>query len=66
MLYLNMGHNDIDYENKMNKELSFQFDNDIQNHLIINTLLWLGNEIPYTLLKKWLPYRINQLRRFQV
>ena len=43
MLYLNMGHNDIDYENKTNKELSFQFANDIQNKLIINGLLWLGN-----------------------
>jgi uncharacterized protein len=42
MLYLNMGHNDIDYENKTNEELSFQFDNDIQNQLIINGLLWLG------------------------
>ncbi len=44
MLYLNMGHNDIDYENKTNKELSFQFANDIQNKLIINGLLWLGNK----------------------
>ena len=43
MLYLNMGHNDIDYENKTNKELSFQFANDIQNKLIIDGLLWLGN-----------------------
>jgi uncharacterized protein len=43
MLYLNMGHNDIDYENKTNKELSFQFNNDLQNSLIIDGLLWLGN-----------------------
>lgn len=43
MLYINMGHNDIDYENKTNKELSFQFDNDIQNKLIIDGLIWLGN-----------------------
>jgi hypothetical protein len=42
MLYLNMGHNDIDYENKTNRELSFQFDNEIQNRLIIDGLLWLG------------------------
>jgi hypothetical protein len=42
MLYVNMGHNDIDYENKTNKELSFQFDNEIQNRLIINALLWLA------------------------
>jgi len=42
MLYLNMGHNDIDYENKTNKELSSQFSSDTQNKLIINALLWLG------------------------
>lgn len=42
MMYLNMGHNDMDYENKTNKELSFTFDNEIQNRLIINGLLWLG------------------------
>lgn len=43
MLYLNMGHNDIDYEHKTNKELSFTFENDIQNTLIVDGLLWLGN-----------------------
>jgi hypothetical protein len=42
MLYLNMGHNDIDYENKTNKELSFQFKNEIQNKLIIDGILWLS------------------------
>jgi hypothetical protein len=42
MLYLNMGHNDIDYENGTNKELSSTFDNKIQNKLIIDGLLWLG------------------------
>lgn len=42
MLYVNMGHNDIDYENKTNKELSFQFANETQNQLIISSLLWLG------------------------
>ena len=42
MLYVNMGHNDIDYEGKTNKELSFQFDNEIQNRFILNSLLWLG------------------------
>jgi hypothetical protein len=42
MLYVNMGHNDIDYEHKTNKELSFQFANETQNQLIINALLWLG------------------------
>jgi hypothetical protein len=42
MLYLNMGHNDIDYENKTNRELSFTFNNKIQNKLVIDGLLWLG------------------------
>ena len=43
MLYVNMGHNDIDYEGKTNKELSFQFDNEEQNRFMLNSLLWLGN-----------------------
>lgn len=42
MIYLNMGHNDIDYVNKTNRELSFQFDNPIQNRLIIDGLFWLA------------------------
>jgi hypothetical protein len=42
MIYTNMGHNDIDYENKTNKELSFQFDNEIQNKFILDALFWLG------------------------
>jgi hypothetical protein len=42
MLYVNMGHNDIDYEGKTNKELSFTFDNPVQNKLILDGLLWLG------------------------
>jgi hypothetical protein len=43
MLYINMGHNIIDYENKTGKELSFTFENDIQNRLIIDGLMWLGS-----------------------
>jgi hypothetical protein len=43
MLYLNMGHNDIDYENKTNKTLSYTFANKVQNKLIIDGLLWLGS-----------------------
>ena len=43
MLYVNMAHNDIDYENGTNKELSFTFANEIQNKLIIDGLLWLGS-----------------------
>ena len=44
MLYINMGHNDIDYENKTNKELSFQFSNEVQNRFILNSILWLGGK----------------------
>jgi hypothetical protein len=43
MIYFNMGHNDIDYENKTNKQLSFTFNNEIQNKLFIDGLLWLGD-----------------------
>lgn len=43
MLYVNMGHNDIDYEHHTNKELSFTFDNEIQDKFILDALLWLGN-----------------------
>lgn len=42
MLYLNMGHNDIDYEHKTNKELSFTFGSELQDRLILDGLLWLG------------------------
>jgi len=42
MVYFNMGHNDIDYEGKTNKELSFTFKNEVQNQLVLNSLLWLG------------------------
>lgn len=45
MLYVNIGHNDIDYEHGTNKELSFTFDNKTQNQLIIDALLWLGRRI---------------------
>ncbi|ASZ14937.1 ThuA domain-containing protein [Chitinophaga pendula] len=42
MIYFNMGHNDIDYDGGTNKELSFSFDNETQNKLVLNSLLWLG------------------------
>lgn len=45
MVYVNMGHNDMDYEHKYGKDvksLSQTFENDIQNQMIINALLWLG------------------------
>lgn len=44
MLYVNMGHNDIDYENKTNKELSFQFENKEYCQLIIDGLFWLAGK----------------------
>lgn len=42
MMYLNMGHNDMDYDHGTNKELSFTFANEVQNKLVIDGLLWLG------------------------
>jgi len=42
MLYVNMGHNDIDYDNKTDKELSFTFNNEIQDKLVIDALLYYG------------------------
>lgn len=44
MIYINMGHNDIDYENKTNRELSFTFTNETQNRFMINSLFWLAGE----------------------
>jgi hypothetical protein len=42
MVYMNMGHNDMDYENGTNATLSHTFDSKIQDQFIINSLLWLG------------------------
>ena len=42
MLYINMGHNDIDYANKTDQELSSSFESDAQNQLFIDGLIWLG------------------------
>lgn len=42
MVYMNMGHNDIDYENKTNRELSSTFAEPSQNALIVNAISWLG------------------------
>jgi hypothetical protein len=44
MIYFNMGHNDIDYEHHTGRELSLTFGNPIQDKLIIDALLWLGND----------------------
>jgi GntP family gluconate:H+ symporter len=46
MIYVNMGHNDIDYEHKFdatNRTLSYTLNNAEQDQLIIDALLWLGN-----------------------
>lgn len=43
MVYMNMGHNDMDYEGKTNATLSSTFGSEEQNKFIINALLWLGN-----------------------
>lgn len=45
MIYVNMGHNDIDYEHHSNKELSFTFDSKEQDQFIIDGLLWLGRGV---------------------
>ncbi|MXV52052.1 ThuA domain-containing protein [Pedobacter sp. HMF7647] len=45
MVYLNMGHNDMDYEHKFGadtKTLSHTFSEPYQNQFIINSLLWLA------------------------
>jgi uncharacterized protein len=44
MIYVNMGHNDLDYEHKTNRELWFTFANELQNQLIVQSLLWLGEK----------------------
>lgn len=49
MVYVNMGHNDMDYEHKFdqtNKTLSFTFENSTQDRMIMNALLWLGTGQP--------------------
>ncbi|HJY11285.1 MAG TPA: ThuA domain-containing protein, partial [Flavobacterium sp.] len=43
MLYVNMGHNDIDYEHGTNKTLSYTFQNENQNKVILNALKLFGN-----------------------
>lgn len=45
MVYINMGHNDMDYEHKFSKattSLSSSFGSKEQNKMLINCLLWLG------------------------
>ncbi|MGV8879159.1 MAG: ThuA domain-containing protein [Sphingobacteriaceae bacterium] len=42
MLYLNMGHNDLDYDTQPNKSLSSTFESELQNKMVIDGLFWLG------------------------
>lgn len=42
MIYVNMGHNDIDYEGKTNKQLSSSFGNPVQDKFYIDALKWLA------------------------
>lgn len=46
MIYMNMGHNDMDYEHKIdnsNQTLSITFGNELQNQLVLDSLEWLGS-----------------------
>jgi hypothetical protein len=42
MVYVNMGHNDMDYEHGTNAQLSSEFSSEMQNRFIINSLLWVA------------------------
>jgi hypothetical protein len=43
MLYFNIGHNDLDYENKTNHPVSSSFSSEDQNEFLLDALLWLGS-----------------------
>lgn len=42
MVYFNMGHNDINYQAKPPTDLSSTFESEIQNRLVLDSLLWLA------------------------
>ena len=45
MLYVNMGHNDIDYEHRLgpgNATLSHTLSDPVQDRFVVDALLWLG------------------------
>ena len=42
MVYLNMGHNDMDYEKGTQQTLSSSFNSPGQNQLILNSVMWLA------------------------
>ncbi|HVW98402.1 MAG TPA: ThuA domain-containing protein [Mucilaginibacter sp.] len=46
MIYMNMGHNDMDYEHKYDntdKTLSYTFGNKMEAKMVIDALMWLGS-----------------------
>jgi len=45
MVYINMGHNDMDYGGT-NKELSSQFGSEIQNRFLLDALFWVAGAKP--------------------
>jgi hypothetical protein len=44
MIYLNMGHNDIDFVDGQNTQVTFTFGNPVQDKIVLNALLWLGKK----------------------
>ena len=42
MVYMNMGHNDMDYEHGTNRSLSSTFSSPPQSQFILQSLVWLG------------------------
>jgi hypothetical protein len=46
MIYVNMGHNDMDYEHHTNATLSSTFASEAQSRFILQALLWLGGRTP--------------------
>jgi len=44
MIYMNMGHNDMDYEHKTNETLSYTLANSTQDKMLLDGLLWLGKK----------------------
>ncbi len=44
MVYMNMGHNDMDYEGHTNATLSSTFSSRIQNQFLLNAIYWLGSK----------------------
>src|SRR5439155_20417439 len=42
MVYVNMGHNDMDYEGGTNRQLSSTFMSPVQNRMLLNVIRWLG------------------------